>query len=195
MTERSGTGTGTVARGRPRDPAVEDAVLRATLDVLRDRGYHRLRVADVAARAGSGLGALYRRWPSKRDLVLAALERAVPDREVPHTDDPLADVAAGLLAIAEATGGDRARLLSGLLSELADDPALAALVRDGILKPLRDAHADRLRRVIGDAPDLLVRADIGPGYLLMHGLVLGRRVTADELDHLVALATAPSVPA
>ncbi len=182
------------ARGRPRDPAVDDAVLQATVDELRDRGYHHLRVADVATRAGSGLGALYRRWPSKRDLVLAALERAVPDRGVPQTDDPLADVGAGLLAIADATSGDRARLLSGLLSELADDPDLAGLVRDGILKPLRDAHADRLRRVIGDPPDLQVRADIGPAYLLMHGVILGRRITPAELDRLVELATAPRSP-
>lgn len=174
-------------RGRPRDPELDEAVLTATLALLRERGYQNLRIGDIAARAGTGLGALYRRWPSKRDVVLAALERAVPDRHLPRTDDPAEDVLVGLRAIARATRGPEGRVLGGLLPELADDPDLARRVVDGLLGAIRAEHRERVRRLVGDVPDLDVRADLAPAYLLLHGLFLGRDVPEEELGRLLAL--------
>ncbi len=178
-------------RGRPRDPALDAAVLAATAHLLRERGYQRLRVADVAERAGVGLGALYRRWPGKRELVLAAVADAVPDRAVPTTDDPAGDVLAGLRAIAAALGGPARRLLGSVLPEMEDDPELAAAVRDGVLAAVRRGHRDRLRRLVGDVPDLDVRADVGPAYLLLRTVVLGEDVGDTELRALLHLVAAP----
>ena len=178
-------------RGRPRDPALDAAVLAATAHLLRERGYQRLRVADVAERAGVGLGALYRRWPGKRELVLAAVAGAVPDRAVPTTDDPAGDVLAGLRSIAAALGGPARRLLGSVLPEMEDDPELAAAVRDGVLAAVRRGHRDRLRRLVGDVPDLDVRADVGPAYLLLRTVVLGEDVGEDELRALLHLVAAP----
>lgn len=178
-------------RGRPRDADLDATVLRATADLLVEVGYARLRVADVAARAGVGLGTLYRRWPGKRDLVLAALARVVPDREVPATDDPAADVLVGLRAIGEAARGPLRALLTGLLAEMDDDPELAAAVRESVLTPVRAAHRERMRRLVGDVPDLDVRADVGPAYVLLHTVFLGRAVTDAELRSVVGLPTDP----
>lgn len=175
------------ARGRPRDPDLDEAVLGATLALLGERGYQNLRIGDIAERAGTGLGALYRRWPSKRDVVLAALERAVPDRDVPRTDDAAEDVLTGLRAVARATRGHEGRVLSGLLPDLADDPDLARRVVDGVLAGIRDEHRERVRRLVGDVPDLDVRADLAPAYLLLHGLFLGRDVPEEDLHRLLAL--------
>lgn len=61
--------------GRPRDPHIDDAVLNATVDVLSQVGYARLTLEAVARRAGTTKPAIYRRWRSRQDLVLAALER------------------------------------------------------------------------------------------------------------------------
>lgn len=61
-------------RGRPRDPAIEEAILQAALHRLVSEGYSRMSVADVAKDAGVTKPTLYLRWPSKLDLVLAALD-------------------------------------------------------------------------------------------------------------------------
>jgi AcrR family transcriptional regulator len=56
-----------------RSARVVSTVLRTTLAVLGDRGYAGLRIEDVAAKAGVNKTTIYRRWPSRADLVIAAL--------------------------------------------------------------------------------------------------------------------------
>lgn len=58
-------------------------MLQTTLEVLGREGYGGLRVDDVAARAGVNKTTIYRRWPTRADLVVAALtELAAPPRAV-----------------------------------------------------------------------------------------------------------------
>jgi AcrR family transcriptional regulator len=59
--------------GRPRDERANRAILQATLELIAERGVHGFRTEDVAARARVGKGAIYRRQPSKDDLVMAAV--------------------------------------------------------------------------------------------------------------------------
>ena len=59
--------------GRPRDPQIDAAVLRATVAALGESGYARLTLNDVARRAGTTKPAIYRRWEGRQRLVLAAL--------------------------------------------------------------------------------------------------------------------------
>ncbi|MBL8972549.1 MAG: TetR/AcrR family transcriptional regulator [Myxococcales bacterium] len=181
-------------RGRPLDPALDRVVLDATVEILRLHGYRRLRVDDVAAQAGVGLGALYRRWPTKRDLVIAALAEAAPDRSVPATGDAMEDVFVGLLEMARGFAGPRSRILSGLLSELPDDPELAEAVRGTLIATLRSDHRERMRRLVGDAPDLEERTDLGPAWVLFHGLLLGRAVTETELRRVLPILVGQQVP-
>jgi AcrR family transcriptional regulator len=56
-----------------RSARVVSAVLRTTLEVLGERGFVGLRIEDVAARAGVNKTTIYRRWPSRTELVIAAL--------------------------------------------------------------------------------------------------------------------------
>ncbi|GHA76850.1 hypothetical protein GCM10010512_04220 [Streptomyces thermoviolaceus subsp. thermoviolaceus] len=180
------TEAATKPRGRPFDPAVGEAALRATRTLLEERGYAGLRVADVARRAGVGLGALYRRWPDKNTLVLEALRGAVTDLDVPRTDDPMADLLAGLDALAEALAERGKPLLASVLTD--SDPQLAEAVREAKLVPLRQGHRDRLRRVVGDVPDLEQRADVGPALIILHLLLHARPPTAQEIrDRIVPL--------
>lgn len=158
-------------RGRPRDPAVGEAALRETLALLDEQGYDGLRVAEVAGRAGIGLGSLYRRWPTKYALVVDALRVAAADRTVEPTDDPEADLLTGLVTIAEGLGKRGGRLLSVLLSEPTSE--LANAVREAKVEPIRTANRDRLRRLLGPVPDLDTRADLGPALVLMHLMIHG----------------------
>jgi AcrR family transcriptional regulator len=171
------------SRGRPFDPAVGEAALRATLSLLEERGYAELRVADVARRAGVGLGALYRRWPDKRTLVLEALRNAASHREVPGTDDPLADLLAGLDDLAEGLAERSGPLLAVVLSGA--DRQLADAVREAKLAPLREANRERLRRVVGDVPDLDARADLGPALMVLDLILHGRPPSARRIRETI----------
>jgi AcrR family transcriptional regulator len=66
--------------GRKRDQSLDSALLEATLDVLAEVGAAGLTIDAVAARAGSGKAALYRRWSSKSDLIIAAISSPCFDR-------------------------------------------------------------------------------------------------------------------
>ncbi|MGL5850397.1 MAG: TetR/AcrR family transcriptional regulator [Phycicoccus sp.] len=190
MNERAGSPRQVLpTRGRPKDPSLDRAILAATADALVQVGYGRLRVDDVARAAGCGLGALYRRWPTKRALVLAALATVAPDADLPVTDDPAADVRDGLQRLASGLAGPLARLLSGLLTEMQDDAELADAVRATVIGPLRAAHHQRLRRLVGDVPDLDDRADVAPGLLMFRALVVGQPIRSDEVPSLMPLFT------
>ncbi len=60
--------------GRPRDPAVDEAILRATRHRLVTDGYTHMTLGDIAADAGVTRPTLYRRWPGKLELVIDALD-------------------------------------------------------------------------------------------------------------------------
>jgi AcrR family transcriptional regulator len=174
-------------RGRRLDPAVSQAALDATMQLLAERGYAGLHVGDVADRAGIGLGALYRRWPTKRELVVCAIRALAAEQELPTTEDPVADLRVGLEEIANALAGPHARLLADILAA-PDDPELAAAVREAKLAPLLASHRERLRRVLGDVPDLDARAELGPALILFRTLALGRVPTGAELrDEILPL--------
>lgn len=70
--------------GRPRSAQADQAILRATLEELAEVGFDALSIEAVAARAGVGKTTIYRRWPSKTELVLEAIK-------VIHTEVPVID--------------------------------------------------------------------------------------------------------
>lgn len=126
------TGTGVAAGpptgGRPRDSRIDDAVLRATADLLEEVGYLRLTVAAIAERAGTNKPAIYRRWPTKAHLVHEAVfpVNARPEL-MPAGEDLRADIRALVEIGAELLGRPAARAaLPGLMAEMTDDPALHA---------------------------------------------------------------------
>ena len=60
-------------RGRPRSAEAEQAILDATLRMLGTQGVAGTTIEGVAADAGVGKTTIYRRWPTKTDLILAAI--------------------------------------------------------------------------------------------------------------------------
>ncbi|MGB7504461.1 MAG: TetR/AcrR family transcriptional regulator, partial [Mycobacterium sp.] len=119
----------TPAAGRPRDPRIDAAILRATADLLVEIGYSNVTMAAVAERAGTTKTALYRRWSSKAELVH---EAAFPSTPTAIQAAP-GDIAADLRAMVEATHDVftspvvRAAL-PGLLAEMSADAELSGRV-------------------------------------------------------------------
>ncbi|QUQ66291.1 TetR/AcrR family transcriptional regulator [Kutzneria sp. CA-103260] len=60
--------------GRPRDAAIDEAIILATRERLVRDGYSRMTIGDIAADAGVTRPTLYRRWATKFDLVVDALD-------------------------------------------------------------------------------------------------------------------------
>jgi AcrR family transcriptional regulator len=146
--------------GRPRDARTDRAILEATLELIAELGAYEFRTEDVAARAGVGKGAIYRRYGSKDELVTAAIAALVSEEiVVPDTGSTREDL---LVLMREAVelyrGGSLAgRLMPNLIGAMARKPELARAVREGFLVPRRAALSEVLRRGVarGDLrPDL-----------------------------------------
>lgn len=111
--------------GRPRDPRIDDSVLRATVDLLSRSGYADLSVDAIAKRAGTSKPAIYRRWPSKAHLVHEAVFPLSDATELPDTGSFAGDVremvrrSTGVLTTPAARAA-----MPGLLAEMATDPSL-----------------------------------------------------------------------
>ncbi|BCJ38602.1 TetR family transcriptional regulator [Actinocatenispora thailandica] len=178
-------------RGRPRDPAVDEAALSATLTLLDEHGYERLHVADVARAAGIGLGSLYRRWPTKHALVVAALRAAAEHRTTEINGDPVDDLTAHLVSVATAIAERAAPLLSVLLSATGSD--LAAAVREAKVAPIRAATRERLRPIADEDIDLTARADAGLAMILLHLMIHGAPPDEQHIrSHILPIMTTGS---
>lgn len=73
------TGGEPVVRRRRRGMELQDAIHQAVLGELQEHGYAALSMDGVASRAQTGKATLYRRWPSKLELVVDAFKHSAPD--------------------------------------------------------------------------------------------------------------------
>ena len=128
-------------RGRPRDPETDARIIAAAGELMLQRGYERTTVDDVAARAGVGKATVYRRWPSKDDLAVAAME-SLYSMEMPESDtgsirDDLAASYRSVLTFVNAPDG--AAFLRTSIAESVRDDRIAALYRASTER--REAHS------------------------------------------------------
>lgn len=132
--------------GRPRNQDIDDAVLRATADLIAQCSYADLSVDAIATRAGTSKPAIYRRWKGKAHLVHEAVFPITADTELPDTGSVESDVREMLrrtLAVLSTPAALAA--LPGLVGEMASDPTLhTALLRrfDDILVRAFNTYVD-----------------------------------------------------
>lgn len=134
--------------GRPRDSQIDTAVLEATLAALDENGYSGLSIEDVARRAGTTRPAIYRRWPSRARLVLAALARRLDAPEPPDTGCTICDLGEGLNVFLADFRTIRPDVLGALFGDCAGDPELHDEFMTTLFEPPRTAVAHMLDRAI-----------------------------------------------
>ncbi len=171
---------------RPRDAALDDAVREATMVLLAERGYARLRIDDIAAAAGTAKSTVYRRWPTLTHLVVDAMERALDRRSFSPTGDLATDLDALVdVGLGAVTGGPPAVLAAALDIHRQGDPALRADYRTRIIDPVRD-HAIAVienaaaRGDIGSGASAADLVDAVIGGLIYRVTVLGEPVSIDD---------------
>jgi AcrR family transcriptional regulator len=123
-------------RRRRHGQELESALLTAALDELVKVGYARLTMESVARRAGTSEPVLYRRWPNKDQLVLAAMEhyRNAHPIALPDTGALRTDLLAELTAASEARAGIYA-IAAGASSSglLADTGLTVSQIRERVM--------------------------------------------------------------
>ena len=130
---------------RTRNTDIDDAVLGATLELLGELGYADLSIGQVASRAGVHRPAVYRRWPSKRHLIVDAVFHELGVAPTPDTGDLRADLIVGITTLANALGGTTlGAILPALVSDLARDPDLSADFLRRVFVPRRESTARAL---------------------------------------------------
>jgi AcrR family transcriptional regulator len=149
--------------GRPRDPRIDAAILRATADLLVQIGYSNLTMAAVAERAQTTKTALYRRWSSKAELVHEAAFPATPTALTTPAGDIAADVRAMIAAARDVFTSPVVRAaLPGLVADVAADAELNARVM-GRFTDLFTAVRTRLADAVARGE---VHADVDPDRLV-----------------------------
>ena len=169
--------------GRPRDPATDRAITAATFRLLREEGYRGLSMESVAAAAGVAKTTIYRRYRSKRELVVASVvaesEFPLPPPDLPPRDAYAAIMrqGAGMLIKAGAI-----RILGTVIAEEDREPELLALARTRLLEPRREyllaalrAGVARRRDRRGRRPRPADRDDVRRGDRPSHPRGGGRR--------------------
>jgi AcrR family transcriptional regulator len=74
-------------RGRPRHPDIDDRVLQATLAILSEEGFAATTIVAVARRSGVNASAIYRRWPSRIELIEEAVFPGLDQPSIRPTGD------------------------------------------------------------------------------------------------------------
>jgi len=166
---------GDTGRARPaprtkqlRGDSLEAKVLEVVLSEVDRVGYEKLAIEQVAARAGVNKVTLYRHWPTKLELVQAALRRAVDETPAqPDTGTLREDLLEHFRLLRGQARTPSLRALFRLLFDAREDEPLGELVH--ALREEKDAQAMRLYE------RALARGELPPGVdpRFLHGVLFG----------------------
>jgi AcrR family transcriptional regulator len=164
--------------GRPRSEQAEQAIIEATLDLFAEQGFEGVCVEAVAARAGVGKATIYRRWPNKEELLLAALgsmKSPFPEPTGSVRDDLVAMVT---VMCADKSDPRKARRYALLLGEGQKYPRLMARYMETVVGPRHEAMRAVIRSGIASG-ELRADTDVEIALLALTGTVLAKEKAAD----------------
>ncbi|HWE09250.1 MAG TPA: TetR/AcrR family transcriptional regulator [Solirubrobacteraceae bacterium] len=138
--------------GRKRDPGRDGVIPDAALTVLAEHGYDGMTIDMVAARAGSARATVYRRWATKDELVLAAVERMSRDDvnldQLPDTGSLRGDIVAMILPLSEEEQQVRIQAMAALLALSQTDSRLAEAATGAEIGPWIEVNRILIQRAV-----------------------------------------------
>ena len=177
--------------GRPRSCEADAAILDAATELFCELGYDGLSVEGVAAKAGVAKTTIYRRYPTKLDLVMAASIHMSADK-VPALET--GELRADLIAIVQSyvhmlTETSVGRAIPMMIVAKIQNPELAA-AHDAFVASRRSISIGVIRRAMdrGDLPagtDPELVSDLLTGPILLRVFVTGQPVTPRYVEELV----------
>jgi AcrR family transcriptional regulator len=192
--------TETAQRGMAASPwsPRETELLEVTLQLLQEHGYDRLTLDAVAARARASKATVYRRWPSKAELVLAAFIEGCRQVAVHPDTGTLRGDLLQLGRVISQQSHEQAGIIRAVLVEISRHPAL----HDAMQSEFLDQRKALLQEVLRDAAlrgEIDAAAisdelwDLLPGYLIFRSIMQNRPPTEHTVEALVDEVIIPSL--
>ncbi|MFJ6651348.1 TetR/AcrR family transcriptional regulator [Microbacterium sp. NPDC091313] len=170
--------------GPVRSEAARQAILRAAADLLVERGYERLTIEGIAARAGVGKQTIYRWWPSRGEIVAEALFEGLllPERlTVPDTGDIRADLRAWMLGLSGFLDDERGEsLVRSIITAATQNAEISGHLMDSFVAT--ESLSARLTAALGTVPNLPAGVDVGTVSDMILGALLVRVLGHQPLD-------------
>lgn len=177
---------------RRRGAELADAILAAAWEQLQAKGYQNVTIEGIAAAAATTKTVLYRRWPDKAHLIIAALSKFgnLPDYQVPDTGSlrgDLLNLFGQMAAFLDRLQEDTLRgLLADRLQHLEFGEIFSHLTTGeqlkGLIQPLLDRAAARGEISHADWPDRVVTL---PGILLLNEILSRQTLTLTAQTEMV----------
>lgn len=177
-------------RGRPRDASLDDRILTAALAVMAEAGLRGCTIDAVAVRAEVPKSTIYRRWPSKDELQVAALERYVNESQpMPNTGNLRDDLSALFRAQINAYGSREARpMVSFAFSVLAEGEAIPTATGEAVRR-FALVRRQRYREVLERARqrgEVRAEVDLEVAISFLFGAVWARLADLQPIDDAFA---------
>lgn len=188
--------------GRKRDHTRDPDILEAALDILAETGYDGMTVDMVAARVKAGKATIYRRWPSKAELVIDAVacmkSKGIDWDNLPDTGSLRGDLIANLAPHSIDDAEKKLQVMSGLISMLSRNPELADAVKSAIVDPRASVGRLFLQRAIdrGEIPadtDIHTLSMVMPSMATYRVLMLRKPVDRDYMLSIIDGVVLPAV--
>jgi AcrR family transcriptional regulator len=175
--------------GRPRDASIDAAVLATARRQMANAGLAGLSIAAVADEAGTTRPTIYRRWPTKLELAVAAVADLAEVAPPEPTEDPFADLVAELEHFRHCITDAAALALAGVMLQDGVDPTFRSAYRAHLVRPRRARLRACLQRGI-ETGVLDAQADLAVAGSLMTGswyaLAIGGAPVPDDWASRVA---------
>lgn len=169
-----------VSPGRPRRSELDVVILRATADLLMEGGLTAASIDAIASRAGVGKASIYRRWPSRDELILdALLDRTADSLQIPEGMSALGALEFHMAELARVLSRPRiGSLLRALTARAQTDEILAEQFRERWILPRRSIARELVDRALREGSvaadidvELLLDELVAPHYFrLLYGL-------------------------
>lgn len=177
------------AQASPWSPR-EAEILAVTLRLLQEHGYDQLAVDAVANAARASKATVYRRWPSKAELVLAAFIEGVRQVAVPPNTGTLRG---DLLSLGETIAvecGQHASTIRAVMVEVSRHPALNEALQHQFLDQRKAMIQHVLHQAVdrGEITEDVITDelwDLLPGYLIFRSIIPGRPPTRRTVQAFV----------
>jgi AcrR family transcriptional regulator len=181
--------------GRPRDARADETIMEASVEVLADKGPAGFTVDEVAARAGCGKATIYRRWPSRANLLLDTAHRMGLEPDLVDTGSARDDLVALMSQLgAKLRETPAGRIMPAVIAEASVNPemraVLGAFVRDRRQRPrdvvLRGIERGQLR----PDTDVELLLDLLGGTVFYRELVSGEPADEEFVTRLLDVVLA-----
>ena len=188
--------------GRPLDVSRDADILDAALDVLAEEGFDGMTIDMVAARAKAGKATLYRRWPSKTELVIDAVacmkHNDINFADLPDTGTLRGDMVAMIKPPSIRDAEKKLKVMAGLVSLIARNPQLAEAARAAVVAPRAQINRTFLQRAIDRGEiradiDIATISNISPSMVTYRTMMLGKPVDREFLISVIDTIILPAV--